>query len=144
MAEVHYIEGGVVDGYCPKCEGSTEHTIVKATKRTIREVRCDVCHFVHKYQKAVAVAKNRRARKKSSDLDDTAQVQAEWEAVCLEHASEEPRTYDMAVEWPSGSVILHPIFGKGVVTKRLGATKIEVIFQTARKKLVQNLSRQPS
>jgi ribosomal protein L44E len=146
MAEVHYVEGGVVDGYCPKCETKTEHTIVKATKRSIRQVRCEQCRFVHKYQKTAGKtktkgkAKTKRSRKKKAkEVDDAAQIQAEWEAACLEHADEEPRDYDMKKEWEEGAVLLHPRFGKGVVTRRLGDKKVEVIFQNARKRLVQNL-----
>lgn len=151
MAQVHYVEGSVVDGFCPKCESITEHTIVKATKKSIRDVRCEACSFVHKYQKkakakAKAKAKTktkkkRKSRKKAAEVDEKALALAEWEAACLEHAAEEPKDYSMKSEWEPGNVLLHKSFGKGVVTKRLSEKKIEVIFQDSRRRLVQNMKK---
>lgn len=150
MAQVHNVEGSVVDGFCPKCEAITEHTIIKATKRSIREVKCEACTFVHKYQKtgkttakgkakAKAKTKKRKSRKKTQEVDLKAQVLAEWEASCLEHAAVEPRDYDMKVEWEPGQVVLHSKFGKGVILKKLSDKKVEVIFKDSRKRLVQKL-----
>lgn len=139
MAQVHFVEGSVVDGYCPKCEIKTEHTIVRATKKSIREVRCESCHHQHKYRKTVPKAKAKKSRKKAQEMENLAQIKAEWEAACLEHGDEDPREYDMATEWPQGAVILHPVFGKGVVMRVLSEKKVEVIFQNARKRLVQNV-----
>lgn len=155
MAEVHYVEGGVVDGFCPKCEAVTEHTIIKATKRSLREVRCEACSFIHKYQKATkarkakakkaktkkAKTKKRKSRKKAKEVDEKALALAEWEAACLEHAGTAPQEYKMTAEWEPGKVVLHKNFGKGVVTKKLSERKIEVIFQDSRKRLVQNLKK---
>ena len=149
MAQVHYVEGSVVDGFCPKCESITEHTIVKATKKSIREVRCEACTFVHKYQKTAKkktkakakTKKKRKSRKKAQEVDEKAQALAEWEAACLEHAAVEPQDYNMKIEWEPGKVLLHASFGKGVVTKRLSEKKIEVIFQDSRRRLVQNMKK---
>ena len=151
MAQVHYVEGSVVDGFCPKCESITEHTIVKATKKSIRDVRCEACSFVHKYQKTAKAKakpkakaktkKKRKSRKKAQEIDEKAQALAEWEAACLENAAVEPQDYDMKVEWALGKVLLHASFGKGVVTKRLSDRKIEVIFQDSRRRLVQNMKK---
>jgi hypothetical protein len=155
MAQVHYVEGSVVDGFCPKCEAVTEHTIIKATKRSLREVKCEVCSFVHKYQKtakaktkakkaktkAKKAKTKRKTRKKAQEVDRKAQAMAEWEAACLENAGVEPLDYSMKTAWEPGAVLLHSSFGKGVVLKTLSERKIEVIFQDGRKRLVQNLKK---
>jgi hypothetical protein len=145
MAQVHYVEGSVVDGFCPKCEAITEHTIIKVTKRSIRDVRCEACSFVHKYQKtaksAAEATRKRKSRRKAQEIDEKAQAMAEWEASCLEHAGVEPQDYDMGSAWEAGQVILHGTFGKGVVLKLISDRKIEVIFQNGRKRLIQNMKR---
>ncbi len=149
MAQVHYVEGSVVDGFCPKCESITEHTIVKATKKSIRDVRCEACSFVHKYQKTAKTKakakaktkKKRKTRKKAQEIDEKAQALAEWEAACLANAAVEPQDYSMKKEWEPGKVVLHKRFGKGVVTKKLSERKIEVIFQDSRRRLVQNMKK---
>lgn len=62
-AEVHNVPGSVLDCFCPKCENTTEHTIVTATKRRVREVRCEACKFVHKFAAVKKSAKAARPEK---------------------------------------------------------------------------------
>ena len=92
-------------------------------------------------QKIVSKAEGRLVHLSEVTPSEKALALAEWEAACLEHAGTEPQEYDMATEWNPGKVVLHPNFGKGVVTKTLSERKIEVIFQDSRKRLVQNLKK---
>lgn len=61
--EVHNVPGSVLDCFCPKCEQTTEHTIVVATKRRVREVRCEACKFVHKFTTAKKTTKKSKTAK---------------------------------------------------------------------------------
>jgi len=61
--EVHNVPGSVLDCFCPKCENTTEHTVVAATKRRVREVRCEACKFVHKFTAEKKSAKKSKTAK---------------------------------------------------------------------------------
>ena len=144
--EVHNVVGSVVDCFCPKCDNDTEHTIISSTKRRIREVKCEVCQFVHKYSNTKKKAKksatpSKRGRKKKQKIDDLVSMGSEWEEEIELKKLVEPVDYRLGGSYAEGTVINHPSFGVGIVKKILSNTKIEMLFQTGRKFLVQNIKK---
>jgi hypothetical protein len=51
------------------------------------------------------------------------------------------RAFDPSDTWQVGDRMVHPSFGKGVVQATLGAKKVEVLFETGTKRLVQGQGR---
>lgn len=144
--EVHNVPGSVVDCYCPKCENMTEHTVVSATKRRVREVKCEVCQFVHKYSKAKikkekAATPTKRGRKKKQKLDESVAIGTEWEEEMEEKKDIQPADYRLGGSYAEGTVIGHSVFGVGIVKKIFSETKFEALFKTGRKYLVQNIKK---
>ena len=144
--EVHNVAGSVLDCFCPKCDNQTEHTVVSATKRRVREVKCEVCQFVHKFSnikkkagKGGAAVAARRGRKKKVRYDDAVHSGSEWEEEMAEKKLVEPVDYRLGGSYAEGTVISHPLFGVGIVKKIISDTKIESLFKAGRKYLVQNI-----
>ncbi|MFH1435643.1 MAG: hypothetical protein ABIJ56_07995 [Pseudomonadota bacterium] len=144
--EVHNVEGSVVDCLCPKCENDTEHTIMSSTKRRVREVKCEVCQFIHKYSNTKKIGgkdakPTKRGRKKKQKVDDLLNMGSEWEEEMDQKKMVEPVDYRLGGSYAEGTVINHPAFGVGIVKKILSNTKIETLFQAGRKFLVQNIKK---
>jgi ribosomal protein L44E len=162
-AEVHNVPGSVLDCFCPKCENTTEHTIVSASKRRVREVRCEACKFVHKYSamkksakpaktskpakalkagKTVKAAKPaRRGRRKKSRAEGGGGGANEWEREMEEKKDTAVVDYRLGGSYAEGTVIRHPSFGVGFVKKIISGNKFEALFKGGRKFLVQNIKR---
>jgi len=159
-AEVHNVPGSVLDCFCPKCENTTEHTIVTATKRRVREVRCEACKFVHKFAatkksakpakaakpgkapKAPKAAKPaKRGRRKKLRAEGGGGGANEWEEEMEEKKDIAVVDYRLGGSYAEGTVIRHPSFGVGFVKKIISENKFEALFKGGRKFLVQNIKR---
>jgi len=143
--EIHYVEGSIVDCLCPKCQVQTEHTILSVTKRSIRDVRCEMCQFPHRYSTTKKPAAEpagplaARGRKRKTREDEDLVTGTEWEAQLGERGPVEPVAYRLGGSYAEGNVIRHQLFGVGIVRKVLYETKIEVLFQGGLKYLIQNI-----
>lgn len=60
-----------------------------------------------------------------------------WDDDVVPRLGEQPLSYGAAYKYAKESLVEHPVFGKGLVTKVEGS-KIEVLFQAGAKKLAQN------
>ncbi len=146
VTDVHNVVGSVLDCFCPRCDGLTEHTVILATKRRVREVKCEACDFVHKYSNAKG--KNQRnsvaavvspGRRKQSETDDMSPSGLEWEEEMNKKRFIEPVGYRLGGSYAEGTVIKHPLFGVGIVKRIVSENKIESLFKTGRKILVQKI-----
>lgn len=167
-AEVHNVPGSVLDCFCPKCENITEHTIVSATKRRVREVRCEACKFAHKFTAMKKTAKQRKTSKPSKPVKPAKPQKAvkaattakparrgrrkklrgdgggganEWEVEMEEKKDMAAVDYRLGGSYAEGTVIRHPSFGVGFVKKIISGNKFEALFKGGRKFLVQNIKR---
>jgi hypothetical protein len=146
--DIHNVAGSVLDCFCPKCENQTEHTVVSATKRRVREVKCEVCQFVHKYSnikkkagKRSAAVTAKRGRRKKLGTDEPFVSGSEWEEEMVKKKFVEPVDYRLGGSYAEGTLIQHPNFGVGVVKRIISDHKIESLFKAGRKVLVQNIKK---
>ena len=116
--------GENIASYCTKCKLILDHTIVAVDGEEIVKVKCMTCGSTHKYRSAAVVAKPRSPRKK----EDAARAgEVLWET-CIAEAKGKERTYDMGGKYRVGDIVLHHVFGKGVVRK-LYLNKCDVLFK---------------
>jgi len=116
--------GENIVSYCTKCRLSLDHTIVVVDNEKVSKVKCVTCGSTHKYRSAAAAAKHRSPRKK----DQTAKTsEVLWE-ICIAEAKGKERTYDMGGKYRIGDIVVHQVFGKGVVRK-LYLNKCDVLFK---------------
>ena len=116
--------GENIASYCTKCKISLDHAVVAMDAGTIAKVKCKTCGSTHKFRDPADVKKPRTVKKKE-DAVKTAETL--WES-CLSEAKGKERVYDMTGKYRIGDVVLHSIFGKGVVRK-LYMNKCDMLFK---------------
>jgi hypothetical protein len=116
--------GENIASYCTKCKISLDHAVVAMDGEMIAKVKCKTCGSTHKFKDPEDVKKPRTVKKKA-DAAKTAETL--WES-CLSEAKGKERVYDMTGKYRIGEVVLHSIFGKGVVRK-LYLNKCDMLFK---------------
>jgi hypothetical protein len=64
----------------------------------------------------------------------------DWRQLLMEASREGVPTYQLSDTYREGSLILHPLFGLGVVSKVISTRKMEVIFENSKKLMAMNLT----
>ena len=64
----------------------------------------------------------------------------DWRQLLMEASQEGVPTYQLSDTYSEGSLILHPLFGLGVVSKVISPHKIEVIFESSKKLMAMKLT----
>ncbi len=116
--------GENIASYCTKCKLVIDHAIVAMDGETIVKVKCKTCGSAHKYR-ASADVKPARTPKKKEDGAKTAEVL--WEA-CIAEAKGKECAYNMTGKFRVGDIVVHDLFGKGVVRK-IYLNKVDVLFR---------------
>ena len=62
----------------------------------------------------------------------------DWRQLLMEASREGVPTYQLSDSYADGSLILHPLFGLGVVSKVISPHKIEIIFESSKKLMAMN------
>jgi hypothetical protein len=122
--------GEEIDSYCTKCRLSLGHIITALVDGNIVRVKCNTCGSEHRYRGVDTIGKLRAgrssgpAKKQQSAADKSLAV---WEA-CMAGAKGSEVPYDMTMSYSCGDIVVHTLFGKGVVRKTL-FKKCEVVFK---------------
>jgi hypothetical protein len=64
----------------------------------------------------------------------------DWRQLLMEASREGVPTYQLSEAYRDGSLIQHPLFGLGVVSKVISTRKMEVIFENSKKLMAMNLT----
>lgn len=64
----------------------------------------------------------------------------DWRQLLMEASREGVPTYQLSDTYRDGMLILHPVFGLGVVIKVISTRKMEVIFESSKKLMAMNLT----
>ncbi len=137
--------GDEIDSRCLKCKAVTNHTIVAMQNGVVAKVECNTCHGRHNYRPPVpekggrrqgGFVKDRGAARAAGRVSPELMAAARYEEALAGRNREEARPYAMNASFASGELIAHPSFGVGLVTKKIGATRVEVIFHSGVKILV--------
>lgn len=110
----------------------------------IAKVKCNTCHNEHKFKDpALATKKSGTTVKKAPSKKATAALVAQgnmeniWEKA-MKNAHGVYRPYSIKGNYVAGDVIEHAKFGPGVVESKLEGDKLNVIFRTESKILINN------
>ncbi|SMC24894.1 hypothetical protein SAMN02746041_02136 [Desulfacinum hydrothermale DSM 13146] len=63
----------------------------------------------------------------------------DWRQLLLEASADGVPEYRMEDTYKEGDLILHPVFGLGVVSKVITAKKMEVVYDTTKKLMAMNV-----
>ncbi len=118
--------GKNISSYCAKCRLVLDHTIVAMEGEVIAKVKCNTCGARHKFRDPAEARKVRAPRaKKGHGMEQVAENI--WEAT-VAGAKGKEHAYSMAAKYRIGDIVIHDLFGKGVVLK-LYANKCDMLFK---------------
>ena len=125
--------GRDIDSYCTKCKLILEHIVVAMTGATVVKVKCKTCGSTHRF-KGMPAERTKSPRMKGTAIKSVLTTQAQWEeAVGTANGNELP--YEMTGSYRAGDIIVHSVFGKGVVQKTL-FNKCSILFRDKERLLV--------
>ena len=135
--------GSIVETRCTKCRKVMNHTIVAMVEEKIVRVECNTCHGIHNYhplkeKKEPAAPKTttkKAATPRKAKADPAASDSAEWATLQPDMNQAQAIPYDMNGTYRAKNLLLHPMFGFGIVQLVLPPNKIEVLFQDGKKRL---------
>ena len=109
----------------------------------IIKVQCKTCGGVHKYRDAektrkAPVAKKSRTRATVARIDPPEKTQALWESG-MKVANGTERSYNMEASFNVGEIVIHDIFGKGIVQK-IFTNRILALFKDKERLLASSNS----
>ncbi len=123
--------GGTIDSWCGKCKLVLAHTIEALVGDKPVRVCCNTCKSQHTYKRSEPI--------KSAGPRQPGKPRASRYKVLLKgNDAETPKNYSPKDRYQPGDVLKHPTFGVGVTTAVKNGTKIEVLFETGSKLLVQD------
>ncbi len=125
--------GGDVDSYCTKCKLNLEHVVVAMVGDKVVKVKCKTCGSIHGF-KTSRVAGSGASVKSVVASKPSVRTYAVWEKA-VEAAQRPELVYDMARSYHQGDLIVHSVFGKGVVQKTF-FKKCSVLFKDKERMLV--------
>lgn len=135
--------GSTVETRCTRCKAVLNHTIVAMVGEKIVRVECNTCRGMHAFHPvkaakepaAARVGQPKTAAPRKTKADPEAAARAEWEEL---HPNMDPAQaipYDMNRAYRVKNLLLHPSFGLGLVQLVIPPNKIDVLFQSGKKRL---------
>jgi len=134
--------GSTVETRCTRCRAVMNHTIVAMVGEKIVRVECNTCHGMHNYH-PVKVAKEpappkatqkKPAAPRTAKADPAAAAAAQWAGLHAGMDVAQAIPYDMNGTYRINNLLLHPMFGLGIVQLVL-PNKIDVLFKEGKKRL---------
>ena len=134
--------GDIIESRCTKCREVLNHRIVAMVEEKVVRVECNTCLGVHNYYppppvkeakvpKTAAASKSRSASAtpRVSKKDPTEVEREEWASLHPTFDYEKALAYDMNSRYLVKRLILHPVFGAGVVKTVIVPNKMQVLFK---------------
>lgn len=134
--------GDIIESRCTKCREVLNHRIVAMVEGKVVRVECNTCNGVHNYYPppAAKVAKAPRAAAASktratpavprASRKDPAEVEREeWASLHPTFDLEKALPYDMNGRYQVKRLILHPVFGLGLVKAVIIPNKMQILFK---------------
>lgn len=134
--------GDIIEARCTKCRKVLNHRIVAMVEGKVVRVECNTCNGVHNYH-APPAAKVAKAPKKAAATKprsttavprvpkrDPVEVEREeWASLRPTFDLEKALQYDMNNRYLAKRLILHSVFGIGIVKTVTVPNKMQVLFK---------------
>ena len=126
--------GDNIDSWCGKCKMMLAHTIEAMVGKKPARVTCNTCKSQHSYK---ANPPGEGSRKTSGSAPSVRRSANRYASLLKANGETVAKAYSPASRYELGDVLEHPTFGRGVATAVRDATKIEVLFESGSKTLIQ-------
>lgn len=134
--------GDIIEARCTKCREVLNHRIVAMVEGKVVRVECNTCLGVHNYH-APPTAKEAKAPKKAaaskprsttavpraSRKDPVETEREEWASLQPTFDLDKAIPYDMNGRFLTKRLVLHPVFGLGLVKTVTVPNKMQVLFK---------------
>lgn len=134
--------GDIIEARCTKCREVLNHRIVAMVEGRVVRVECNTCLGVHNYYapptateakapKKAAASKPRStaAVPRASRKDPIETEREEWASLRPTFDPEKAIPYDMNGRFPAKRLVIHPVFGLGLVKTVTVPNKMHVLFK---------------
>ena len=129
--------GGETDAYCTRCKMILAHTIVAMEGSRIARVQCNTCKGDHVYRAGPAEGRSASRASSSASTRPTTIVTTYDDKISGRELSA-AKPYNVTDSYKMDDLVRHPSFGLGIVLAVRGLQKVEVMFPTDVKVLLQN------
>jgi hypothetical protein len=135
--------GRDVDSWCTRCKLMLAHTVESMIGGKITRVHCNTCQSQHAYrphppgEPSAATRADRPAGQRAARATPAAWAD-EYAAVLSGRDPAAARAYTAQERFAPNDLIVHPMFGVGVVMLLKDRTKIDVMFRDGLKTLVHS------
>ena len=132
--------GDIIDSRCTRCRDILNHRIVAMVGDKVARVECNTCGSVHNYYPPPA-PKSIKTRKKDIDSKKTRDVsrssrranvdtdREEWLTLRSAMNPDQAIRYDMNKKFSVNDLVLHSVFGLGMVKSVTNPNKMLVLFE---------------
>lgn len=135
--------GSIIEARCTRCRKVLNHTVVAMIGDKIVRVECNTCHGTHNYHPEKPVKESaapkttlkKPAGLRKSKVDPLAVERAEWERLQPDMDPEKAIPYEINKSYRVKNLLLHPVFGLGIVQLVLQPNKMDVLFRDGVKRL---------
>ena len=124
--------GSEIGAICGRC-GDVWHVVVALSEDRVAQVECGECGARHRYRSPDGEHPRQPVARKSG----TSSRKSGAKTIVEADTSRARRPFSPMDTYRVGDRLVHPTFGEGVVQAILGATKVEVLFDSGTKRLVQ-------
>jgi hypothetical protein len=134
--------GDIIEARCTKCREVLNHRIVAMVEGKVVRVECNTCNGVHNYYpppaakaakapRAAAASKPRStsAVPRTSRKDPSEVEREEWASLAPTFDHDKALPYDMNARYTTKRLILHSVFGLGLVKAVIVPNKMQVLFK---------------
>ena len=133
--------GSTIDSWCGKCKLVLAHTIEAMVGDKPVRVHCNTCKSQHSYKPNPPGATPRRSQPRepgNGPAPPPAKVRSSrYQSLLKAKNTAGAKPYSPKDKYEAGDVLEHPTFGRGIATAVKDGTKIEVLFESGPKTLVQ-------
>jgi hypothetical protein len=130
--------GGEVDAFCTRCKMILAHTIVAMEGSRIARVLCNTCKGDHVYRAGPPGESRPTSRSSSEGKPRPTVIVTTYDEKIRGREISAARPYNVKDDYKVDDLLRHPSFGLGIVLAIRGLQKIEVMFPTDVKVLLQN------
>lgn len=134
--------GDIIESRCTKCREVLNHRIVAMVEGKVVRVECNTCRGVHNFH-APPAAKTPKAPKKAATVkprstssaprvsrkDPVEAEREEWASLQPTFDPEKALPYDMNGRYLAKRLVLHPVFGLGIIKTVTVPNKMQVLFK---------------
>jgi hypothetical protein len=134
--------GGTVDSWCAACQLVLAHTIEGMVGNRPTRVQCNTCKAKHAYKRSEPVKASRQLHQ-GEPGNSSRPVRSpanRYKTLLKRSETADAKKYTPKDRYETGDVLEHASFGRGIATAVKGGTKIEVLFESGSKLLIQGCS----